>query len=56
MCRVFSGVKMYWSSKQIKNPYPYDFHHAGNIFLHNANQAMLKSTNGKKTIYLAADE
>ncbi len=56
MSRVFSGVKMFWTSKRIYNPYPFDFKHAGNIFLHNAIQSKLKLINGSKVIYLAAED
>lgn len=56
LSRVFSGVKLYWSSKQLGNPYPYFHRKAGSLFLHNAIQAKLKNINGMKKIYLAAED
>jgi hypothetical protein len=54
LSRVFSGVKLFWSSKKIGYPYPHFYRKAGDIFLHNAIQAKLKIFNSKKTIVLAA--
>ena len=54
MSRVYSGVKLFWSSKKKGNPYPFFYRKAGNIFLHNAIQSKLKSINGVKTIFMAA--
>jgi hypothetical protein len=45
MGRVYSGVKLFWSSKQIGNPYPYFYRKAGDVFLHNAIQSKLKIIN-----------
>jgi hypothetical protein len=56
MSRVYSGVKLFWSSKQIGNPYPFFHRDAGSIFLHNAIQSKLKVIDGKKTIFLAAED
>ena len=56
MGRIYTGVKLFWSSKQIGNPYPYFYRKAGNIFLHNAIQSKLKIINGVKTIFLAAED
>lgn len=42
MSRVYSGVRLYWTSNNIAKPYPYDYNVAGNIFLHNALQSKLK--------------
>lgn len=54
LSRVFSGVKLFWSSKQIGNPYPHFYRKAGDLFLHNAIQAKLKLISNVKTILLAA--
>ena len=56
MSRVYTGVKLFWSSKQIGNPYPYFYRKAGSIFLHNAIQSKMKVINGKKTIFMAAED
>ena len=56
MSRVYTGVKLYWSSKKIGNPYPYFYRKAGTIFLHNAIQSKLKVINNKKMIFLAAED
>ena len=56
MSRVFSGVKLFWSSKQIGNPYPFFYRNAGTIFLHNAIQSKLKVINETKTIFMAAED
>ncbi len=42
MSRIYSGVKLYWTSNSILTPYPYDYNNAGSIFLHNALQSKLK--------------
>jgi hypothetical protein len=36
MANIFSGVRLFWASTELKSPYPYDFQSAGSIFLHNA--------------------
>ena len=41
MVQTFSGVKLFWSSPELQNPYPYDHHSAGSIFLHNAIKAKI---------------
>lgn len=56
MGRVYSGVKLFWSSQQIGNPYPYFYRKAGDVFLHNAIQSKLKVINETKTIFLAAED
>ena len=56
MSRVYTGVKLFWSSKKIGSPYPYFYRKAGNIFLHNAIQSKFKEINGQKTIFLAAED
>jgi hypothetical protein len=56
MGRVYSGVKLFWSSKQLGNPYPYFYRKAGTIFLHNSIQSKLKIINETKTIFLAAED
>lgn len=45
MGRVYSGVKLFWSSQQLGNPYPYFYRKAGDVFLHNAIQSKLKIIN-----------
>jgi hypothetical protein len=42
MSRVYSGVRLYWTSNSLVTPYPYDFNNAGTIFLHNALQSKIK--------------
>lgn len=54
LSRVFSGVKLHWSSKTLGSPYPHFYRKAGDIFLHNAIQAKMKMINGVKTILMAA--
>ena len=54
MSRVYEGIKLFWISKQLGNPYPYFHRNAGTIFLHNAIQSKLKVLNQKNTIFLAA--
>lgn len=56
LSRVFSGVKLHWSSKQIGSPYPHFYRPAGDVFLHNAIQAKLKIIGGVKTILMAAED
>ena len=56
MNRIYSGVRMYWTSDKINNPYPYDFNFAGNIFLHNALQSKLKVINAKTYIFISTDD
>lgn len=56
LSRVFSGVKLYWSSRQIGNPYPHFYRGAGDLFLHNAIQAKLKLVENVKTIFMAAED
>lgn len=56
LSRVFSGVKLHWSSKQIGSPYPHFYRPAGDVFLHNAIQAKLKTIEGVKTILMAAED
>ena len=57
MSRVFSGIELYWASKSIQQPYPYDYLHAGDIFLHNAIEAKMFSQEkeGELVVYLATD-
>lgn len=54
--RVYSGVKLFWSSQSSKYPYPYQYHDAGDIFLHNAIQSKIRMVNGTTVIYLAAED
>ncbi len=54
--RIYSGVKLFWSSKQIGNPYPYFYRNAGSVYLHNAIQSKLKIINEVKTIFIAAED
>jgi len=56
MGRIYTGVKLFWSSKQIGNPYPYFYRKAGTIFLHNAIQSKLKVINQTKIIFMAAED
>ena len=56
MGRVYSGVKLFWSSKQAGSPYPYFYRKAGNVFLHNAIQSKLKIMDETKTIFMAAED
>ena len=56
LSRVYSGLKLYWSSKQLGNPYPFFHRNAGNIFLHNAIQSKLKVIDGVETIFIAAED
>ena len=54
MSRVYSGVRLYWTSNSLVTPYPYDYNNAGNIFLHNALQSKLKVLdNGEIIIYIS---
>lgn len=56
MGRVYSGVKLFWSSKQLGNPYPHFYRNAGSVFLHNAIQSKLRIIDDRKTIFLAAED
>jgi len=51
MSRVYEGVKLFWSPKELGNPYHYFDRSAGTIFLHNAIQSKLKLINQKKIIF-----
>ena len=53
---MFSGVKLFWSSKTLGSPYPHFYRNAGNIFLHNAIQAKLKYINGTKSLIISAED
>lgn len=57
MSRVYSGVRLYWTSSSLITPYPYDYNNAGNIFLHNALQSKLKVLeNGENIIYISTED
>lgn len=56
LSRVFSGVKLHWSSSQAGSPYPHFHRSAGDLFLHNAIQAKLKIRHNLKTIFMAAED
>lgn len=56
MAHIFSGVKLFWSSSTSERPYPYDFHRAGNIFLHNSKDSEIGEIKGKKAIYILTEE
>ncbi len=57
MTRIYSGVRMYWTSSNLVTPYPYDYNDAGNIFLHNALQSKLKVLdNGENMIYISTED
>ena len=56
MAQTFSGVKLYWSSPSLGNPYPYDHQIAGSIFLHNAIKAKVEVKNGRNQIYISTED
>ena len=57
MSRVYSGVRLYWTSSSLVTPYPYDYNNAGNIFLHNALQSKLRVLeNGENMIYISTED
>ena len=56
MAHIFSGVRLYWSSPDAENPYPYDYQTAGNIFLHNAKDSKISVLNGRKVIYICTED
>lgn len=41
MAHIFSGMKLFWKSNNLDSPYPFDYHNAGKIFLHNAKDARI---------------
>jgi len=44
---------MFWTSDKASVPYPFDYNHAGNIFLHNALQSKMKVMNGQNFIFIS---
>lgn len=52
MANIFSGVRLFWSSTNLKAPYPTDYQKAGAIFLHNAKGSQLWTMNDRKVIYM----
>ncbi len=57
MSRVYSGVRLYWTSSSLVNPYPYEYNRAGNIFLHNGLQSKLRVlNNGENMIYISTED
>ena len=56
MAHIYSGVRLFWSSPDAENPYPYDYQNAGSIFLHNARDAQITILNGRKVIYIATED
>lgn len=56
MAHIFSGVRLFWSSPDAENPYPYDYQNAGTIFLHNAKDSKISVLNGRKVIYISTED
>ena len=56
MVQMLSGVKLYWSSPILDNPYPFDHQLAGSIFLHNAIKAKINAQNGRNQIYISTED
>ncbi len=55
VCRIFSGLIMYWASTG--KPYPWEYTLAAKIFLHNSIEFLINSEqDGNLQIYISTDD
>lgn len=56
LANIFSGVRLFWGSGDVENPYPYDYKRAGSIFLHNAKGSQMWTINDRKVIFICTED